>query len=35
MNAPALFVADGAPGLWKAARELWPRADEQRARFTR
>ncbi len=30
MRAPALVVADGAPGLWKAARELWPRADEQR-----
>jgi putative transposase len=30
MNAPAMVVADGAPGLWKAARELWPRADEQR-----
>jgi len=30
MNAPALVVADGAPGLWKAASELWPRADEQR-----
>src|SRR6266545_22532 len=27
---PALVVADGAPGLWKAARELWPRALEQR-----
>ena len=24
------MVADGAPGLWKAARELWPSADEQR-----
>ena len=23
-------MADGAPGLWKAARELWPRAEEQR-----
>jgi len=23
-------VADGAPGLWKAARELWPTAEEQR-----
>jgi transposase-like protein len=23
-------VADGAPGLWKAARELWPAALEQR-----
>ena len=30
LHAPALVVADGAPGLWKAARELWPRADEQR-----
>ena len=30
LNAPALVVADGAPGLWKAARELWPQADEQR-----
>src|SRR6266581_8147501 len=27
---PALVVADGAPGLWKAARELWPTALEQR-----
>jgi putative transposase len=27
---PALIVADGAPGLWKAARELWPAALEQR-----
>ena len=30
LNQPALVVADGAPGLWKAARELWPGADEQR-----
>ncbi len=30
LNAPALVIADGAPGLWKAARELWPCADEQR-----
>jgi putative transposase len=30
MSAPALIVADGAPGLWKAARELWPLADGQR-----
>jgi len=30
LRAPALVVADGAPGLWKAARELWPAADEQR-----
>jgi putative transposase len=30
MNAPGLICADGAPGLWKAARELWPHADEQR-----
>jgi putative transposase len=30
LNAPALIVADGAPGRWKAAQEPWPRADEQR-----
>src|SRR5918994_3631907 len=30
LRAPALIVADGAPGLWKAARELWPMAEEQR-----
>ena len=30
MRPPALVVADGAPGLWKAARELWPTALEQR-----
>src|SRR5436190_14616681 len=30
INAPGLVCADGAPGLWKAVRELWPRADEQR-----
>ncbi len=30
LRAPALVVADGAPGLWKAARELWPQAAEQR-----
>jgi transposase-like protein len=30
MRAPALIIADGAPGLWKAARELWPSALEQR-----
>jgi transposase-like protein len=30
LRAPALVVADGAPGLWKAARELWPAALEQR-----
>ena len=30
MRAPALIVADGAPGLWKATRELWPDALEQR-----
>lgn len=28
--SPAVVIADGAPGLWKAARELWPGADEQR-----
>src|SRR4051794_10209836 len=30
LRTPALIVADGAPGLWKAARELWPTAEEQR-----
>ena len=30
LRSPALIVADGAPGLWKAMRELWPLADEQR-----
>jgi len=30
LRPPVLLVADGAPGLWKAARELWPRALEQR-----
>lgn len=30
LNAPGLVIADGAPGLWKAARELWPAAGEQR-----
>src|SRR5712691_11401956 len=30
MRPPALLIADGAPGLWKAARELWPTALEQR-----
>jgi putative transposase len=30
LRAPALIVADGAPGLWKAAHELWPAAEEQR-----
>ena len=24
LHTPALIVADGAPGLWKAMRELWP-----------
>jgi putative transposase len=30
MRAPALIVADGAPGIWKATRELWGHAAEQR-----
>ncbi len=30
MRAPALIIADGAPGIWKATRELWPAAAEQR-----
>ncbi|MCA1679117.1 MAG: IS256 family transposase, partial [Actinobacteria bacterium] len=30
MRAPALIVADGAPGIWKATRELFKHAAEQR-----
>ena len=30
LRSPALVIADGAPGLWKASRELWPSALEQR-----
>jgi putative transposase len=30
LRAPALVVADGAQGIWKATRELWPQAVEQR-----
>ena len=30
LGAPALVIADGAPGIWKAVGELWPRAEEQR-----
>ena len=30
MRSPALLIADGAPGIWKATRELWPGAIEQR-----
>lgn len=30
LRAPALVIADGAPGIWKVTRELWPDALEQR-----
>jgi transposase-like protein len=30
MRPPALVVADGAPGIWKAVAELWPGALGQR-----
>lgn len=30
LGAPALVIADGAAGIWKATRELWPGALEQR-----
>jgi putative transposase len=30
LRSPALVIADGAPGIWKATRELWPHALEQR-----
>jgi len=30
LRSPALVIADGAPGLWKAAQQLWAQADGQR-----
>ncbi len=30
LRSPALVIADGAPGIWKAVAELWPQALEQR-----
>jgi hypothetical protein len=30
MRQPALVIADGAPGIWKAVAELWPKAHSQR-----
>jgi transposase-like protein len=30
LSCPALLVADGAPGLWKAVKETWPCAIKQR-----
>jgi transposase-like protein len=30
LRTPVLIVADGAAGIWKATRELWPMAIEQR-----
>lgn len=30
LRSPALVIADGAPGIWKAVREVWPDALEQR-----
>lgn len=30
MRAPALVIADGAPGIWKAVGELWPAVCRQR-----
>ena len=30
LRPPAMVIADGAPGPWRAVRELWPAADEQR-----
>jgi putative transposase len=35
MRAPALVVADGAPGLWKAARELSPTSSAARVHALR
>ena len=30
MRSPAMVIAAGAPGIWKATREPWPGAFEQR-----
>jgi transposase-like protein len=30
LRSPALVIADGAPGIWKAVREIWPDALGQR-----
>ena len=30
LRSPALIIADGAPGIWKATRQLWNAAVEQR-----
>jgi transposase-like protein len=30
LRSPVLVIADGAPGIWKAVRELWPAALGQR-----
>jgi transposase-like protein len=30
LRQPALVIADGAPGIWKAVAELWPAARSQR-----
>jgi len=30
LDAPLLAIGDGALGFWKALREVWPEADEQR-----
>jgi putative transposase len=35
LNAPALVIADGAPGLWKAARDCGPPRTSSAARCTR
>ena len=35
MRAPVLAVGDGAPGFWKALREVFPEAREQRCRVHR
>jgi transposase-like protein len=33
MKAPVLCVGDGAPGFWKALRDIWPQTREQRCWF--
>jgi len=32
LQAPVLAIGDGALGLWRAIRDVWPETKEQRAR---
>ena len=30
LRAPVLVIGDGAPGFWRAVRDVWPETREQR-----